>query len=60
MSTNKRTEEIFDGAQRIMKDYEEILDILKQLHEEKEDTFMVYTSEQDTERLYEPWIIPVY
>jgi len=32
----------------------------KQLHEEKEDTFMVYTSEQDTERLYEPWIIPVY
>jgi len=54
MSTNKRTEEIFDGAQQIMKDYEEILDILKQLHEEKEDTFMVYTSEQDTERLYEP------
>jgi len=46
MPTNKRTEEIFDGAQRIMKDYEEILDILKQLHEEKEDTFMVYTSEQ--------------
>lgn len=60
MQIDKQVEEIFEGAQQVMKDYEEILDILKQLHEEEEDTFIVYTSEQDTEELYEPWIIPIY
>ena len=60
MQIDKQVEEIFEGAQQVMKDYEEILDILKQLHEEEEDTFIVYTSEQDTEELYEPWVIPIY
>jgi len=64
MQIDKQMEEIFEGARQIMGDYEEILDILKQLHEEEEeDTFMVYTSEQseqDTERLYEPWVARIY
>ena len=60
MLTSEEMKDIFQKAREVMKDYEELLDILDGLKsEENSEVFVVYIPEKSAEDSYDAWTVQI-